>query len=88
MRECVTTAMATVLVNGSPAEEFPLKWGLRQVEPLSPFSFLVAAEGFHVIMEDLVNNNIFTGYKVRHEQTLSVSHLQFADDTLIVGNKR
>jgi len=30
MKECVTTATATVLVNGSPTDEFPLAWGLRQ----------------------------------------------------------
>jgi len=47
----------------------------------------VAAEGFHVMMEAMVNNNIFTGYKVGREKALMVSHLQFADDTLIVGNK-
>jgi len=86
MRECATTAMAAVLVNGSPTEEFSLAQGLRQGDPLSPFLFLGAEEGFHVMMDSLVSNNIFTAYKVGCDRSLDVSHLQFADDTLLVGN--
>jgi len=87
MKECVTTATATILVNGSPTDEFPLARGLRQGDPLSPFLFLLAAEGFHVMMEAIVSNNIFSAYKVGPTQSLSVSHLQFADNTLILGEK-
>jgi hypothetical protein len=76
-----------VLVNGSPTDEFPLARGLRQGDPLSPFLFLLAAEGFHVMMEAMVTNNIFTGYKVGRDRNLSVSHLQFADDIVILGEK-
>lgn len=85
MRECVTTA---VLVNGSPNDEFSLGRRLREGDPLSPFLFLLAAEGFHVMIDSMNTNNIFTGYKVGSGRSVSVSHLQFADDILILGKKK
>ncbi|GAU45194.1 hypothetical protein TSUD_138990 [Trifolium subterraneum] len=40
IKECICTATTPVLVNGSPIDEFPLERGLRQGDPLSPFSIL------------------------------------------------
>ena len=85
--ECIGTTSVSVLVNGSPTAEFPLKRGLRQGDPLSPFLFLLAAEGFHVLMESLSVNNLFSGYHMGGSESVIVSHLQFADDTLILGEK-
>jgi hypothetical protein len=87
IRECVRTATASVLVNGSPTNEFPLERGLRQGDPLSPFLFLLAAEGLNVLMEAVVEQNLFTGYRVGQHDPVEVSHLQFADDTLLLGAK-
>ncbi|CAJ2644440.1 unnamed protein product [Trifolium pratense] len=87
IRECVCTATASVLVNGSPTDEFSLRRGLRQGDPLSPFLFLLAAEGLNVLMEAMVARNLFTGYSIGGQGSVSVSHLQFADDTLLMGTK-
>jgi len=59
IKECVSTATTSVLVNGSPTEEFPLERALRQGDPLSPFLFLLVAEGLNIIMTEMVNANIF-----------------------------
>jgi hypothetical protein len=87
IKECVSTATASVLVNGSPADEFPLERGLRQGDPLSPFLFLLAAEGLNVMMSEMVFANIFEGYLVGSTNSMAVSHLQFADNTLLLGVK-
>ncbi|GAU24262.1 hypothetical protein TSUD_48500 [Trifolium subterraneum] len=87
MKACVMTASASVLVNGSPTAEFCFERGLRQGDPLSPFLFLLAAEGLNVLMTALVRNGSFTPYEVGSHNSVSVSHLQFADDTLLVGVK-
>jgi len=49
--------------------------------------FLLAVEGFHVLMESLFVNNLFSGYHMGGSESVIVSHLQFADDTLILGEK-
>jgi len=87
MKECIGTATTLVLVNGSPTYEFFLRRSLRRGDPLSPFLFLLAVEGFHVLMESLSSNNLFTGYRVGSGDATIVSHLQFADDTLNLGGK-
>jgi hypothetical protein len=85
--ECVGTATASVIVNGSPTEEFHIERGLRQGDPLFPFLFLLAAEGFDVLMKAVVSNNLFQLYRVGSQEEVRLSHLQFADDTIIIGEK-
>ncbi|GAU41584.1 hypothetical protein TSUD_271930 [Trifolium subterraneum] len=83
----VTTASASVLVNGCPTDEFRFERGLRQGDPLSPFLFLLAAEGLNVMIKAMVWESIFTPYVIGARNEVTVSHLQFADDTLLVGVK-
>ena len=87
IKECIGTATTSVFVNGSPTNEFSLGRGLRQGGPLSPFLFLQVAEGFHVLMEALSVNNLFIGYQMGSHDPVVVSHLQFAEDTLILCEK-
>jgi len=87
MSECVGTAMASVLVNGSPTEEFPIERGFRQGDPLSPFLFLLAPEGFNILMKGMIAADMFTGYSVGTLGEVHLTHLQFVDGTLIIGEK-
>jgi len=87
INQCIGMATASVLVNESPTDEFPLERGLRQGDPLSPFLFLLVVEGFNVLMKAMSSNHLFNGYSVGSSNPVVVSHLQFADDTLILGEK-
>ncbi|GAU44274.1 hypothetical protein TSUD_135150 [Trifolium subterraneum] len=87
IKECICTATTSVLVNGSSTNEFPLERGLRQGDPLSPFLFLLAAKGLHVLMEAMVERNLFTGYSIGEVDSVPILNLQFADDTFLLGVK-
>ncbi|GJR81176.1 RNA-directed DNA polymerase, eukaryota, reverse transcriptase zinc-binding domain protein [Tanacetum coccineum] len=82
IRGCLNHATSSVLVNGSPTNEFHLSRGLRQGDPLSPFLFIIAMEGLHVAIEDASAAGLYRGITMH---TLSLSHFFFADDALFVG---
>jgi len=85
--ECISTPMVFVLVNGSPTEEFQMERGLRQGDPLSPFLFLIAADGLHVMMKAVVDKGLFQSYGVGTYGEVTIHNLQFADDNLLMGVK-
>lgn len=78
-----------VLVNGSQSKEFNVGRGLRQGDLLLPFLFLIAVEGFSVLVNKVVEVNLFEGYKFgsSKQPSVEVSHIQFANDTLVVCKK-
>ncbi|GKV33229.1 hypothetical protein SLEP1_g41758 [Rubroshorea leprosula] len=84
IKECLSTARISVLVNGSPTEEFRMGKGLRQGDPLSPFLFLMIAEGLHGLVKKAELEGLLHGIDVG-SKGLNISLLQFADDTLISG---
>ncbi|GKC78490.1 hypothetical protein Tco_1129264 [Tanacetum coccineum] len=74
----------SILVNGSPTEEFRLERGVRQVDPLSSFLFILAAEGLNSIVSEAVEKGIFRGVNIRSNREV-VSHLQYANYTIFIG---
>ncbi|XP_019432205.1 PREDICTED: uncharacterized protein LOC109339246 [Lupinus angustifolius] len=83
-KSCLQSSSVSVLVNGSPTSEFPMAHGLRQGDHIAHFLFLIVAEGIGGIMRLAVSRNLFSGYLVGTEGVV-VSHLQYADDTLLIG---
>ncbi|GLT51152.1 hypothetical protein SLA2020_245820 [Shorea laevis] len=57
--ECLKTNSVSVLVNGSPTKEFSMSRGLRQGDPLSPFLFLIVAEGLNGIIRSAIDLKLF-----------------------------
>ncbi|CAJ2628200.1 unnamed protein product [Trifolium pratense] len=84
MKACVFGGNLSVLVNGCPTGEINIQRGLKQGDPLAPFLFLLVAEGFGGAMRTAVEINLFKGFSI-HRDGPSISHLQYADDTLFIG---
>ncbi|XP_058751462.1 uncharacterized mitochondrial protein AtMg01250-like [Vicia villosa] len=74
----------SVLVNGSPMKEFMVEKGLRQGDPISPFLFVIVAEGLKALVGRAVVNGDFVGFNVNGKCFIDI--LQFADDTLLIGD--
>jgi len=85
IKACLESVSVSVLVNGSPTEEFKPKRGLRQGDPLVPFLFIIVAEGLSGLMREAKSASMFKGVEVG-SQRVQVDLLQFADDTLFFCN--
>ncbi|GKU93870.1 hypothetical protein SLEP1_g7429 [Rubroshorea leprosula] len=84
IRECLSTARISVLINGSPTKEFSVSKGLRQGDPLSPFLFLLVGEDLCGLVKKAECEGLLRGVEIgRGGEVLSL--LQFADDTVFIG---
>ncbi|XP_020973015.1 uncharacterized protein LOC110269490 [Arachis ipaensis] len=82
MKECVSSATMSVLVNGSPSKPFKMERGLRQGDPLSPLLFVLVVDVLHRMLGEAVHNGRIAPLMVGRDH-IELSHLQFADDTLL-----
>ncbi|XP_022032949.1 uncharacterized protein LOC110934063 [Helianthus annuus] len=80
----LSSARASVLVNGASTFEFKWEKGMRQGDPLSPFLFVAVMEGLSSILDKAKEVGVFSGVALPDDGPL-ISHLFFADDALIVG---
>ncbi|GJV19995.1 RNA-directed DNA polymerase, eukaryota, reverse transcriptase zinc-binding domain protein [Tanacetum coccineum] len=64
IRGCLTSSRASVLVNGSPIDEFLIHKGLRQGDPLSPFLFILVMEALHMLIERAKTANLVHGIRL------------------------
>jgi hypothetical protein len=77
---CISSVRFSVLVNGSPEGFFASSRGIRQGDPLSPLLFVFVMEALSRMLSAGINDGLLEGFKVGN---VTVSHLLFADDTLI-----
>lgn len=81
---CLSSSKASVVINGSPMDEFDINKGVQQGDPLSPFLFIVAMEGLKIAMRVAFNEGLFHVVKMGNGDPL-ISHLFYADDAIFVG---
>ncbi|KAJ0445513.1 putative RNA-directed DNA polymerase [Helianthus annuus] len=81
---CLKSGRGSVLVNGSPSNEFQYKRGLRQGDPISPFLFILALEVLVMFVNKAVKLGLFHGVKLPNDGPV-LSHLCYADDVLFIG---
>lgn len=72
----------SILVNGTPSDEFTPTQGLRQGDPLSPLLFNLVGEVLAKLLERASELHIIKGISMPNCQ-ITVTHLQFADDVIL-----
>lgn len=82
MRACVQESSYSISVNDSRTEPIRASRGLRQVDPLSPFLFTMVAEALNGLMNRAKQAELIQGLEISPSSE-SITHLQFADDTLL-----
>nr|GEX48344.1 RNA-directed DNA polymerase, eukaryota [Tanacetum cinerariifolium] len=85
IRGCLQSSKASILVNGSPTDEFSFHRGLRQGDPLSSFLFILVMESLHVSFQRLIDRGMFDPIFLGKENRVPISHLFYADDAMFIG---
>lgn len=80
-----SSARYSVLVNGSPSKEFSPSCGLRQGDSLSPPFFNLVVEVLSFMIYNSVQMKKLRGIRMSTDGC-EVTHVQFADDTIIFLN--
>ncbi|BFG24970.1 hypothetical protein CerSpe_112440 [Prunus speciosa] len=79
---CIKMVHFSVILNGQPGGRFKPTRGLRQGDPLSPYLFLLVSEVLSLLVLKACESSFLQGIKLSRSGP-TLSHLMFADDTLI-----
>ena len=79
---CVSSVSYTVPINCQPCGHIVPTRGLRQGDPLSPYSFLICAEGLSTLLHKAIQNRALKGVAASTKGP-TISHIFFVDDSLI-----
>lgn len=84
IRNYYANSRMSILINGSPTQEFVPTRGLRHGNPLSPLLFNLVVEVLCSMIQKAQQDGLFKGIKVA--ENIVATHVQFADDTVIFIN--
>ena len=79
---CVSTPSFSIRINGKSYGNIILSRGLRQGDLLSPYLFLLCAEGFSSLLAKVEAENKLHGVSICRRAP-SISHLLFANDSFL-----
>ena len=79
----ISSVSFSVLFNDQKLESFKPTRGIRQGDPISPYLFLLAAEGLSCLLKSRIQSSSLMGIRVAPSSPI-VSHLLFADDSLLL----
>lgn len=84
---CISTLSFSV-VNGSPTDFIKSSRGLRKGDPLSPDLFVLGMETLSLLLDKAIGGGYLSrfSFKMENSKEEVVSHLLFADDTLVFCN--
>eukprot|EP00253_Pinus_taeda_P007078 PITA_07078 len=74
----------SILFNGSPSLPFRSSRGIRQGDPLSPFLFILMAEGLSRLIHHATSFNSIKGISL-HDNS-PITYQKFVDDNLLFGH--
>jgi hypothetical protein len=80
--ECISTVTYSLLINGEPTGHITLTRGFRQGDPISPYLFLLCAEGLNGLIKKATSQGEIHGVSLcpRGPKT---TNMFFADDRLL-----
>ena len=83
---CISLASFSVMINGCPCGFFQSSRGLCQGDLLSPYLFVIVMEAFRRLVKRAVDGVFLSTFRVGGygSEGVIVSHLLFANDTLVV----
>ena len=79
---CITSVSYSILVNGVAHGNIIPTRGLRQGDPISPYIFLLCANGFSSLIHDTARNHKISGVSIC-KGCPKITHLFFSDDSLL-----
>ncbi|RVW83327.1 LINE-1 retrotransposable element ORF2 protein [Vitis vinifera] len=85
MRGCLSSVSYAILVNGNAKGWVKASRGLRQGDPLSHFLFTIVVDVLSRMLLKADERSLLEGFRVG-KNGCRVSHLQFADDTILFAN--
>ena len=82
---CISTVRFSILINGEASGFFSSSRGLRQGDPLSPLLFILVMETLSRLVIKAGEEGFLNGFHISNplSEGLVISHLLFADDTLV-----